>query len=256
MPLDLTESFRPGTGEAPARIRAVAESLEDYSPALDVDLADVAIVEVGDVPLGGLSIEAAIRVIQSTAEPLFRQGFVLAYGGEHTGTLGLTRAARKVHPDIVVLQLDAHTDTRDEYDGQLLTHATWLRPVGEELGFDSVIQLGIRSGTRAEFQLARSCLHASSDLNLSAAAQAVLHERPVYVTIDIDVLDPSVAPGTGCPEPGGASFNDLARFLYSIRGCRVIGADVMEVLPTCDVADVTSITAAKLGREMLCMWAR
>jgi agmatinase len=254
LPLDLTESFRPGTALGPQRIREVAESLEDYSPVLDADLSDRSIDDLGDIDLAGLPLVGSLDRIESRVASLFGTSFVLAYGGEHTATLPIVRAAARRVPELIVVHFDAHLDIRQEYDGAPITHATWANVVGEEIGFDRIVQLGVRSGTREEHQRARTCRHSSASLAIPSDVLADLHRRPLYVTIDIDVLDPSMAPGTGCPEPGGPSFRELMATLYTLRDCDVVGADVMEVLPDCDVADITSITAAKIGREMLCMW--
>jgi agmatinase len=254
LPLDLTESFRPGTAHGPRRIGQVAESLEDYSPVLDADLSDRAIDDVGDVDLHGLSLSRSLDRIELIAASHVGHSFVLAYGGEHTASLPMIRAASRHYADLMVVHFDAHLDIRRDYEGEPITHATWANVVGEEIGFERIVQLGVRSGTRDEHQRARACRHSSSSLDIPRDVLEDLLAHPVYVTIDIDVLDPSAAPGTGCPEPGGPSFRELMTAVYTLRDCHVVGADVMEILPDCDIADVTSITAAKIGREMLCMW--
>lgn len=254
LPLDLTESFRPGTAIGPQRIREVAESLEDYSPTLDADLADRDIHDADDLDLAGRPLLDALDDIQAAAAAALERGFVLAYGGEHTATLPMIRAAHARYPDLMVVHFDAHLDIRDDYEGEPVTHATWANVVGREIGFDRLVQFGVRSGTRDEHNKARSCRHSSASVELPDDVLADLAGRPLYVTIDIDVLDPSAAPGTGCPEPGGPTFRELMATLYRLRECRVVGADVMEILPDCDVSDLTSVTAAKIGREMLCMW--
>lgn len=257
VPLDLTESFRSGTAAAPARIREVWQrALEDYGPILDADVADRQVEDVGDVPLVDLSLEAALERIEAAASPLFARGFLLALGGEHTVSLALVRAARRVYPDAFLVQLDAHTDTRSSYEGRAIGHATWLYWAGREFGLDSIAQLGIRSGTREEFVLGRECAWFSPRLELPPAIRDRIGSRPVYLTIDIDVLDPSAAPGTGCPEPGGPTFAELQTFVHGLADLRVIGADIVEVLPACDAGDITSLAAAKLARELLLLFVR
>jgi agmatinase len=257
VPLDLTESFRSGTSAAPARIRELwASALEDYSPILDADLADLDVEDLGDLPLDALAIEEALASIETAATPLYDRGFVLGLGGEHTASLALFRAARRTHPDALLMHLDAHTDLRSSYEGQAIGHATWLYWAGLERGFDSVILLGVRSGTRPEFELARGCAWFSPSLDLPPTVRRRIRSRPIYLTIDIDVLDASATPGTGCPEPGGPSFAELQAFVHSLADLRVIGADVVEVLPACDAGDITALAAAKLARELLLMFVR
>jgi agmatinase len=255
VPLDLTESFRAGTAAAPARIREVwGTALEDYSPILDRDLDGLQLERLGELSLGGLSLDQALDHIETVASPLFEEGFVLAFGGEHTATLALFRAARSVHRDVLLVQLDAHLDLRSSYDGQDIGHATWLYWLGREYGLESTVQLGVRSGTREEFARARECAWSSPRLEMPSALRQRIGRRPVYLTIDIDVLDPSAAPGTGCPEPGGPGFSELEAFIHGLMDLNVIGADIMEVLPDCDPGDITSLAAAKLGRELLLMF--
>ena len=256
VPLDLTESFRSGTAAAPARIRQVWDSLESYSPTLGADIADLEVEDVGDLPLADLTIEAALDRIEAVATPLLARSFLLALGGEHTASLALFRAARRVHPDAFLIHLDAHTDTRSSYEGQAIGHATWLYWAGREFGLDSMAQLGIRSGTREELLLGRQCAWFSPRLDLPRAVRDRIGIRPVYLTIDIDVLDPSAAPGTGCPEPGGPTFAELQAFIHGLADLQVTGADVVEVLPACDPGDITSLAAAKLARELLLLFVR
>jgi agmatinase len=170
-------------------------------------------------------------------------------GGEHTLTIGAIQGIRRRYPNVMLVHLDAHTDLRDVYDGKALSHATVIRCIADDIGLDHIVQYGIRSGTREEFALARQCLYSGPDLQVSRATRDRIHTRPVYLSIDIDVLDPSCAPGTGCPEPGGVSFADLMGLIYSLRGLNVVGVDVVEVLPSVDVNDITSAAAAKIVRE-------
>ncbi len=257
VPLDLTESFRAGTAAAPPRIRELWQlALEDYSPILDADVADLEIEDVGDLELGGQSIEAALASIEAAAAPLFPRGFFLGLGGEHTASLALFRAARRTYPDALLMHLDAHTDLRSSYEGQAIGHATWLYWAGREFGFDAVMLLGIRSGTREELELARECAWFSPSLDLPPSIRSRTQSRPIYLTIDIDVLDASACPGTGCPEPGGPTFRELQAFVHSLADLRVIGADIVEVLPACDAGDITALAAAKLGRELLLLFVR
>jgi agmatinase len=171
-------------------------------------------------------------------------------GGEHTASLGGFRGIKQVHPEAVIVQLDAHLDIRHDYEGVLLGHATWLHRVGEEYGFPIIHQVGLRSGERGEWQLARQrTAWSTTELNLPSVVRERIGQRPLYVSIDIDVLDPAHAPGTGCPEPGGFTFRQLDDFVHGLAGLRVVALDVMEVAPQLDPANITAAAAAKLVRE-------
>jgi agmatinase len=255
-PLDLTESFRAGAGHGPRAVRVMSDSLETYSPMLDRDLVDLTLVDFGDVELQGAGVEQALEAIADAAAHVARTtSLCVMLGGEHTGSLGGFRGIKDVYPEAVLVQADAHLDLRPEYDGQPLTHATWVHHVGEEFGFEVVHQVGLRSGDRAEWRLARSrTAWSSTELRLPDEVRARIGGRPVYVSIDIDVLDPAHAPGTGCPEPGGVTFRELGEFLYGLAGLRVVGVDVMEVSPEVDAANITAAAAAKLVREAVLLF--
>jgi agmatinase len=234
----------------------MSESLETYSPTLDRDLEDVALRDLGDLELSGLGIAQAIATIaDAAAHAAGAADLAVMLGGEHTASLGGFRGIKRVYPDAVIIQADAHLDIRPDYEGQPLTHATWLHHVGVEFGFDVVHQVGLRSGDRAEWRLARSrTAWSSTDLSLPSPVRERIAERPVYISIDIDVLDPAHAPGTGCPEPGGVTFRELAEFLHRLAGLRVVGLDVMEVSPELDAANITAAAAAKLVREAVLLF--
>lgn len=257
-PMDVTTSFRPGTRFGPARIREVSDGLEEYSPALGRGLAEVPFFDAGDIdlPLGNVTDTLAKieTVLQSIAE---QTRFPLVLGGEHLLTLPIVKAFHRVYPDLVVLQIDAHADLRDDYVEQPLSHATVMRRICEVVGPERVYQLGIRSGTRDEFEYGRSETRfypfvAGGSLQ-GAVVQIVkeIGERPVYLTLDIDVVDPAYAPGTGTPEPGGVTPVDLFATLYELQSLHVVGMDIVEVCPPQDTSDVTALLGAKLVREAI-----
>lgn len=254
-PLDATETFRSGTRDGPDRVRAVSDLLETYSPRLQRDLADLPLADWGDV--GCASVDAALDEVATAVErAIHMQTLPLLIGGEHTATVGAVRGALRRHSDLHVVQVDAHADLRDEYDGLRLSHATVMRRIADHVGLQRVVQCGIRSGTRQEFELARQCLYSGPELGLPSQTLEYLRGRPVYLTIDIDVLDPASAPGTGCPEPGGPTFAELWSFVCSLRDLRVVGFDVMEVLPAADINDITSVAAAKLIRDAALLFTK
>jgi agmatinase len=256
-PLDLTESFRSGAQGGPAAVRYMSDGLESYSPVLDRDLEDLIIRDLGDVRLSGLThiAEALERISDGMAFAASQAKLAVMLGGEHTASLAGFRGLKRVHPDAVILQADAHLDMRPEYDGQSFTHATWLNHVGQEFGFPSIHQVGLRSGDKREWETARSqTAWSSTELSLPQSIRRQMGQLPVYVSIDIDVLDPAHAPGTGCPEPGGVTFRELAAFLYGLEGLHVVALDVMEVSPNLETANITAAAAAKLVREAILLF--
>jgi agmatinase len=254
-PLDTTESFRSGAADGPAAVREFSEALETYSPTLDADLEDMALLDLGDVGARDVASGVdAIAAAMETAASLARLGVML--GGEHTVTLGGYRGLRRVQPDAALLVLDAHLDLRDEWDGQAVTHASWATRAGEEAGFENIVQLGVRSGAREEWPRARETRWSGRPLELPAEVRDWLADRPVYLSIDIDLLDPAHAPGTGCPEPGGVSFTELEDFLHGLADLSVGALDVVEVAPRLDPSGATAVSAAKLVREGILLWGR
>jgi agmatinase len=256
-PLDLTESFRSGAHGGPAAVRYMSDVLESYSPVLDRDLETLSIVDLGDVRIATTDVETALNSISQAMEHAAQCArLAVMLGGEHTASLGGFRGIKRIQPDAVILQADAHLDMRPEYAGELVTHATWLHRVGQEFGFDVIHQVGLRSGERAEWQIARhQTAWSSTELSLPLSVRERIGPRPVYISIDIDVLDPAHAPGTGCPEPGGVTFRELAAFLYGLQGLRVVAIDVMEVSPGLDAANITAAAAAKLAREAVLLFS-
>jgi agmatinase len=254
-PLDPTESFRPGAAEGPAAVREFSDALETYSPTVDADLEDLTVLDLGDVVGDDLASGLdAVAAAMERAASLARLGVMV--GGEHTVTLGGYRGVRRVHADAALVVLDAHLDLREEWDGQPVTHASWVSRAGEDAGFENIVQLGVRSGAREEWPRAEMTRWSGRPLELPAEVRDWLAGRPVYLSIDIDVLDPAYAPGTGCPEPGGISFRDLEDFLHGLADLSVVGLDVVEVSPRLDPSGATAVSAAKLVREAILLWGR
>jgi agmatinase len=254
-PLDLTESFHAGTSAGPERVRAVSDVLETYSPQLDRDLGELRFADWGDVECTA-GMAPALDAIAAAVSEACRQGALpILLGGEHTATVGALRGALAEYPELHVVQLDAHADLRDDYEGVRMSHATVMRRIADEIGLARLCQCGIRSATREEVELSRRCLASSPRLELPTNAINAIGRHPVYLTIDIDVLDPAAAPGTGCPEPGGPSFAELASFISSLRELNVVALDVMEILPAVDVNDITSVAAAKLVRDAILLFS-
>jgi agmatinase len=252
-PLDRTGSFRPGTAEGPSGLRWASENLETYSPELDKDLTDLFVGDLGDLNFDTLTQEEALDSIEVAASELLDSNTIPFFiGGEHSIALPISRAVCKKHPDAMILHFDAHADLREEYLGEKLSHASWAFHVGTEYGFDKLVQLGIRSGTREEFQIGRAkSRHFTMGLDIPLAVRDELHSRPVYISLDLDVLDSSQAPGTGTPEAGGCTYRELHNLLMSLAGMNVICMDINEIAPPLDPTGATSAIAAKLSREMM-----
>jgi len=254
-PFDSTTSYRPGTRFAARTMRAESYGLETYSPYQDLDLEDARVFDGGDLELPFGDTARALGMIRDFAAEVLADGKLpFLIGGEHLVSLPAIEAAAEKYPDLAVIHFDAHTDLRDEYLGNRLSHATVIRRVWDILGDGRIHQFGIRSGERAEWQWARAGhtnLRPFTFAGLSDAVAAV-KGRPVYLTIDLDVLDPSVFPGTGTPEAGGVTFVELMKAALSvIRGCRIVACDMVELSPPLDASGASTATALKLLREML-----
>lgn len=256
-PFDGTSSFRPGARDAPAAIRWTSESLESYSPTQRRDLEDIAVTDSGDLDLD-LPAGAAVEIVERVRHALQDVGdaFPLLLGGEHTLTVGAVQAAFARHPDLAVLALDAHLDLRDEYEGNTWSHATTFARILNLIPPDRMAILGARSGTREEWAKAETLLAVSPAGTLDVRAWSALSTRPLYLTVDIDAFDPSIAPGTGNPEPLGLMVDDFVTLLSVLREGTVVGCDVVEVSPRYDPSGRTAALAAWVVREMLLAFVR
>ncbi len=252
-PFDSTTSFKPGARFGSGAIRRDSWGLETYSPYQDRDLAEISVLDAGDLELPFGDSESALKSIEAFARGVFDAGklpFLL--GGEHLVTLGAVRAAAEKYPELRVVHFDAHTDLREEYLGAKLSHASVLRRCHDLLGDGRIHQFGIRSGEKAEFEWAK----AHTDLhrfNLEGLAETVkaLGDKPVYFTLDLDVLDPSVFWGTGTPEPEGISFRELREGIMQLKACNIVGCDAVELAPSWDPSGASTAVACKIVREML-----
>ena len=259
MPMDWTVSFRSGTRLGPARIREVSLGLEEYSPYLDRDLADIRYFDAGDIPLPFGNPQASVEKIYEYVTGLYAAGkFPLGLGGEHLVSWGSMRAAWEAHTDLRVVHIDAHTDLREDYEGEPYSHATVIRKVCDAIGPDRVYQFGIRSGTRAEFQYARNHTHFYPFAVAEPLEQVLsdLANLPVYVTFDIDVMDPAYAPGTGTAEHGGIDPKEAFYTFELLSRLNVVGFDLVEVAPAIDPSELSQILGAKLVREALLAFVR
>lgn len=253
VPFDGTTSFRPGTRFGPDQLRVASVVLETYSPDQDLDLFDVAYCDLGnlEVPMGPPT-PMVDRVRECVTALLDHDLVPLMLGGEHSVTTGALEAVAKRHPDLLLIQLDAHADLRESYLGQHHNHACTMRRCLETVGPDRLIQVGIRSGVREEFAEMREGkrLIWPARAESLAAAIAARGERPIYLTVDLDVFDPGVLPGTGTPEPGGIFWPDFAALLAAIPAGRLVAGDVVELSPPIDPSGASNVYAAKVAREL------
>ncbi len=253
-PFDGTTSYRPGTRFGGKQIRAESYGIETYSPYQDKDLEDLKVYDGGELELPFGNTEKALKMIEDYTDGVLKDGKVpVMIGGEHLVTLGAVRAALRKYPDLNIVHFDAHADLRDEYLGERLSHACVLRRCHELTGDGRIYQFGIRSGEKGEFAFADKHTYMKK-FSLDGLREICekLKGKPVYFTIDLDVLDPSVFPGTGTPEAGGISFTELINGIITVGGLlNVAAADINELSPPYDQSGISAAAACKALRELL-----
>ncbi|MCM1054897.1 MAG: agmatinase [Bacteroides sp.] len=253
-PFDGTTSYRPGTRFAGRHIRGESYGIETYSPYQDKDLEDLRIFDGGELELPFGNTEKALEMIEDYTADLLKDGKTpVMIGGEHLVTLGAVRAVLKKYPDLNIVQFDAHADLRDDYLGERLSHACILRRCHDLTGDGRIFQFGIRSGERAEFRFSEKHTYMNKfSFDTLSEICGKLKGKPVYFTVDLDVLDSSVFPGTGTPEAGGISFNELIKGVITVGGLtNVVAADINELSPPYDPSGVSTAAACKTLRELL-----
>ncbi|MFC5540909.1 MAG: agmatinase [Bacilli bacterium] len=262
MPMDWTVSFRPGSRFGPARIREVSVGLEEYSPYLDRELDEVKFFDAGDIPLPFGNAQKSLDEIEKFVKKVLADGKIpVGMGGEHLVTWGVVQAVYEKYPDIAILHFDAHTDLRTDYEGEPLSHATPIRKIAEMIGPSNVYSFGIRSGLKEEFEWAKENGMYIAKFEVLEPLKEVLPTlkgRNVYITTDIDVLDPAFAPGTGTVDCGGITSKELLAAIHEIARSEVnvVGFDLVEVAPVYDHSEMTVNTASKLLREMILGWIK
>lgn len=252
-PYDSTTSFRPGTRFGSRAIRSDSFGIETYSPYQDKDLLDTAVFDAGDLELVfGNSPKALAQIRDMTAEILADSKLPIMLGGEHLVTLGAIQAVTAKYPDLHIIHFDAHADLREDYLGETLSHASVMRRSWELVGDGHIHQFGIRSGDRSEFVWGADHVETRKfDFAGLAETVAALGDAPVYFTLDLDVLDPSIFPGTGTPEAGGVTFNELLNAIWLLKPLNIVGFDVNELSPAYDPSGVSTAVACKLLRELI-----
>lgn len=252
-PFDSTTSYRPGTRFASRTMRAESYGLETYSPYQDLDLEDSKIFDGGDLELCFGDTNLALQdITKCTGQILKDNKLPVMIGGEHLVTLGAVRAVFEKYPDLHILHFDAHADLRQEYLGAELSHASVLHRVWDLVGDGKIYQFGIRSGERAEFLWGKEHVFTRKfDFEGLEEAVEALKDKPVYFTLDLDVLDPSVFPGTGTPEAGGVSFLQLLEAILKVGNLNIVGCDINELSPLLDSSGASTAVALKVLRELL-----
>ncbi len=248
LPFDGTVSYRSGSRFAPEQIRLASWGLEEYSPVFDKELADVNFHDVGDLefPLG--NTYKSLDMIQENVEQIYKDGKrVFGIGGEHLVTLPEIKAVSKFYNDLAIIHFDAHTDLREEYLGEEMSHSAVIRHCSKIVGADNIKQIGIRSGMKEEWEFMKkhnTLCHKFSDIDC-------IKSKPVFVTVDLDCLDTSIMPGTGTPEAGGMTFKELNEWFKYLKDFNIIGADVVELAPDYDSSGASTAVATKVIRELL-----
>jgi len=248
LPFDGTVSYRSGSRFAPEQIRLASWGLEEYSPVFDRELADVNFHDVGDLefPLG--NTYKSLEQIRQNVEDIYKDGKrVFGIGGEHLVTLPEIQAVSKYIDNLAIVHFDAHTDLREEYLGEEMSHSSVIRHCSKIVGAENIKQIGIRSGMKEEWEFMKThntLCHKFSDLDC-------LKDKNIFVTVDLDCLDTSIMPGTGTPEAGGMSFKDLNEWFYYLKDFNIVGADVVELSPDYDSSGASTAVATKVIRELL-----
>ncbi len=257
VPYDGTCCFRPGARFGPSAIREDSYGIETYCPQLNLDLEDIKFADLGslDVPFGDTQL--VIKYVKDATDILLKNNLrPLIIGGEHSITSGVIKSIITNYPDLIMIQLDAHADLRDEWLGNKYSHACTMQRCLEILPSKKIFQIGIRSGTKLEFtemkKTKRLIPHTIGDqAQYLEKALEGFNGIPIYLTFDLDWFDPSILPGTGTPEPGGYFWNDFAAILEVLKSHNLIGADVVELAPKLDNSGISSILAAKVIRSLI-----
>jgi agmatinase len=252
-PYDGSASFRPGARFGPSAIRRASWGIETYSPYFNKDLGQFSIHDMGDLELSLGEKKISLDLIRKAIRKILSGNkFPILLGGNHLITLPIVEELVKNYPPLQIVHIDAHTDLREEYLGESVSHSTVMRRVVDHLGEGRLFQIGIRSGTEDEFKLARKMKSiVSFDSSSLSSMINRLRNQPVYITLDLDVMDPSLLPGVGTPEPGGLTFHEFISLLKKLQTLHVIGFDIVELTPDYDPTQISSVTASVILREMI-----
>jgi len=254
LPMDYTASYKPGSRSGPLAIRNVSVSLEEYSLYQDKSLEDYCYCDLGDLALPFGNVQESLQRIEQAAAILLKdEKFPIFLGGEHLVTFPLVKAFVRKYSELRIVHFDAHADLRKDYYGEDCSHSTVMRKAAEILGPGRIYQFGIRSGIKEEFEFARENTRMYPFEVLAPLLNALeeLKGYPVFVSLDIDVVDPAYAPGTGTQEPGGCTSHQIIQAIGMLGQLNVVGFDLVEVCPALDFSERTAILAAKIVREAI-----
>ncbi|MGE3062264.1 MAG: agmatinase [bacterium] len=249
-PFDSTSSFRSGSRNGPFSLRYHSWNLETFSPYRKTDIHTKRYSDIGDLELPFGDVEKANSMIYENTKRLLKmKKQIISLGGEHSITYPIIKAYSESFDDFVMVVFDAHADLREDYQGVKFSHACVVRNCSNLITTKRICQIGIRSYTEEEWKFSKNMLYFSD--TIEGFDFSILKNKKIYISIDIDALDPSIVPGTGTPEPGGIFFKNFIDFLVEFRNFDVIGCDLVELSPDYDQSAVSSITAAKIVRELI-----
>lgn len=248
LPYDCTCSNRAGTRFGPQAIRLESVGIETYSPYFDNDLENIPFYDAGDLEFPFGNAQKMLDITESNVDCIYQDNKkLLGIGGEHLITLASVKSVLKKYSNLAVIQFDAHTDLREQYLGETLTHSGVMYKIAKLIGYENIAQIGLRSGEKQEFDIVKQY----STLKTKPSELDKFKNQPIFLTIDLDVLDPSLMSGVGTPEAGGLNYNELIDWLKHLKDFNIVGADIMELSPDIDPTKTSTATACKLVREVL-----
>ena len=255
IPFDATSSFKPGARFAPDAIRKASQGIESYSPYLNADLADSEIYDYGNIEIPFSSPEKTIEDIYQFYKRLIAKGKkICTLGGEHSITFPIVKAMVEKYPDLKFIHIDAHADMRQDYGGNIYSHASVIRRILEIIDNNNYYGYGIRSGLKECFQTLKKLKNFypfNGFSKLEELKSTIGDSIPIYITLDMDILDPSCFPGTGAPEPAGITTKELLQSILKLNGLNIVGFDIVELCPPSDPSGISETTAAFFTRELL-----
>jgi agmatinase len=259
IPFEGTVNLRKGADTGPLDLRLASDSIETYSPWAERDLEDLALADIGDCELPrNVSPREQLDAARKQIADWWRPGLIpFMLGGDHTATVPVIEVLARSFPELRILQLDAHPDTREEFLGERYNYASAMARVMDVVEPERVFQVGMRTGSREEYLNRRPNFYpvlAGHPVDVVRQLMPQLRRHPLYVTIDVDVLDPSEAPGTGAPEPCGITATELVEIVRLLEPCHIVGTDLMEVAHAFDPSGRTGITASWILREAILTW--